>query len=158
MSTLQEEIDALQSEQAIEAAQFLCESLVVTNTDATAARAALGSIVEAPFEHLAAVEELARLVLRAAAEMPDYVPMVHNAIAGVGRKQVVLGGTEIVALSVVGLLALNLIVTKGKTEERREEIVETDAKTGKAVMRIKTNVKFGLGSSLAGVLTTFFGK
>lgn len=158
MTAVKDRIGALSTEQAIEAAQFLCDALVGPDAESDAARTAVGSIADAPYQNLQAVDELARLVLAAAADMPEYAPAVEKAIDAAGRKNVVLGGAEIVALSIVGLLALDLIVRKGVAEEKSSEIVEVDPKTGKKTVRTSKHVKYGLSNTLSGVLTKFFGK
>jgi hypothetical protein len=156
MQPLIARIEALPPEQLVEAAQLLSMAMVDESTDETAARAATAAIAAAPYAHVREVEELARLVLRAAAEDPQYAPLVQKALEGAGRKQVILGGAEIVALATIGLLALQTIISKGKTRERQEEIVETDPKTGKSVLRVKKDVQYGLGASITELLKGFF--
>lgn len=158
MATLKAEIEQLQPAHAIEAAQFLCAAIVPADADETAAHRAVDAIFKDPYKHMRDVEELARLVLISAAEFPEFQPEVRKAIDGVGQKQAVLGGAEIVALSVVGVLALQVILTKGKSAEESEEIIETDPATGKKVVIVKKKVKYGVGQAIASVLLGFFGK
>ena len=70
-----------------------------------------------PLTHINEIDHLARLLLINAAEQPQYADLVQAAIVNSGKKQLILGGTEIVALSVLGIAALKIIFNPMASEE-----------------------------------------
>jgi hypothetical protein len=154
MSTLSERIEKLNREQVIEAAQFLSRSLTEGQKAGEAENAALAQLKARPFKYLGEVEQLARIILLAAAANPEYEEEVEKALAGTGHKQIILGGMEIVALAGIGLVALHVIVTRGKSKENLEtEIISPD---GTKVKTSKTT-SYGISSSLGDILKNYFG-
>jgi len=75
-------------------------------------------ISDQPYQHLEEIEQMARLLLMEAATTGGYQGYVRSAVEGAGKKQVILGGMEIVALAAISLGALHVILSKGKTSER----------------------------------------
>jgi hypothetical protein len=149
-----EAIQALSREEVLEAAGYFAASLHISADKQGAEQQALHPLTQTPFAHIADLEQLARLTLIAAASDPQHEAAAKKAIGGVGAKQFILAGTEIVALAVVALAALQTIVSKGKTGEREDiEIVEEE---GKRTVKIRKSVKLGVSGGLAGVLSTFF--
>jgi len=144
-------IGALSREQAIEAASFVASELGVTAATNQNTAALLNDWTQNPYQHLHEADELARVLLLVAAADPDHEESVRRALDGVGRKQVVLAGGEIVALAALALGALQVCLSGGKTGEDIEETIEKSPDgTIKAVRIRKT--KWGISSSLGTLL------
>jgi hypothetical protein len=105
-------INGLSRDQAIEAARLVSRSLV-GDEPVDERHPALQAIRDHPHAHLPDLENLARLVLMSMASTIESAAEVERAIAGVGKKQLSLGGVEIVTLAALGVAALNIIVTGG---------------------------------------------
>src|SRR5215831_2651122 len=108
----------LPRETAIEAARFVAAEVAgdVSDEEVEQSGAWVG---EQPFSHVHDVEMLARVLLCVqAASGPDGAARVENAIAGSGRQNLVLGGVEIVALAGLGVIALQVILTRGKVVDK----------------------------------------
>lgn len=150
MATLVEQIEALSREQVFEAVGFLGQSLGVQVDAQDANAAALAQLTDKPYQHLGELEQLTRITLVAAALTPEWQSQVQAAVNGVGKKQFVLGGLEIVALSIVALGALHVLVTSGKTSEDTTLVIrEVD---GKTEVEIKQKVKYGISNVIAEAL------
>lgn len=148
---LMKNIDSLSREQAIEAASFVASSIGADNTTHTDAAALLVEWSDRPYQHLSEAEELARLLLSVSAATPDLEPIVREAIAGAGRKQVVLAGGEIVALAALALGALQAILSKGRTSEQVSETIEKGPDGKETVVRTR-NTTWGISSTLGELL------
>jgi hypothetical protein len=154
MNTLRERIEKLNREQAIEAAQFLSRSLTHGQSAGEAENAALTPIKAQPFKYLEEVEQLARIILLSAAATPECEKEVEKALAGTGQKQIILGGLEIVALAGIGLVALHVIITHGKSKEFvNTEIVSNDG----TKLKTSKTTEYGISSSLGDILKNYFG-
>ena len=95
-------------------------------------------------------------MLLTAAANPENEEVVRSAIAGAGRKQIILGGSEIIALATLGLLALNLLLTKGKSSER--QTIKIEEKDGKNTFMVENQVSYGISASLGQLLKSYFGR
>jgi hypothetical protein len=154
MNTLADQIEGLSRDQAIEAAQFLSRSLSRGQEVGEDEMAALAPLLAQPYEYVDEVEQLARVTLLAAAATPEYEANVRKAIAGTGRKQVILGGADIVALAGIGLLALDVIITRGKSEETvSSEFISQDG----TKVNISKTTRFGISGRLGNILKSYFG-
>jgi hypothetical protein len=153
MSDLATRIERLSREEALEAAQYVSRR-VAGGEAGEAERVALGPIVNAPLRDVPVVEELARLVLLSAAADPELRGTVESAIEGAGRKNLILGGPEIVALAGIGLLALNTLLARGRTSE--EESVEITEENGKRTIKIDRQVRYGVSGRLGEILSSYF--
>jgi hypothetical protein len=154
MNTLVERIEKLNREEAIEAAQFLSRSLTGGQGAGAAENSAVAPIKAQPFKYLEEVEQLARVILLAAAANPEYEKEVEKALAGSGHKQIVLGGMEIIALAGIGLAALHVVITRGKSKEQVDtEIVNADG----TKVKISKTTSYGISSRLGDVLKNYFG-
>lgn len=143
-------INGLTRDQAIEAAGFVSQSLAGDEPiDQNAP--ALKAIVAEPYSHLPDVEALARLILISAASTEQGAKEVDQAISGTGRKNLILGGMEIVALAALGVVALRIIVTGGRGRtERTLEVLEKD---GKPYVKMKeVEEPISITSDLAAIL------
>ena len=127
-------INGLTRDQAMEAAGFISQSLVGDEA-VDQNLPALQKIAAQPYSHLPDVECLARLILIGAASTEEGAEEVERAISGTGKKQVILGGMEIVALAALGVVALRIIVTRGRG--RSEKTFELLDKAGKPSVKIK---------------------
>jgi hypothetical protein len=111
-------------------------------------------VLQAPLEHLEDIEDLARVVLLVAATSdPEEVSV---ALDGAGRRQLVLGGVELVALATLGLGALQILVTKGRTREVTTETVREGAGGDREVVKT-TETTYGISSQLASLLRGVIG-
>jgi len=143
-------INNLTREQVFEAVGFLGDDINVDIKADDQEANALTPLNERPYEKIEDLEQFARITLVVAAMNPDYVDAVKDAIYGSGKKQFVLGGTEIVALSVIALGALHVIITKGKTSEKQTiEIGEND---GRVTVKIEKKVTYGISRELSQIL------
>lgn len=145
-----EAINKLERDQALEAARFLCQALVGDEV-ADENIPELQAIVERPFFHLPDVESLARLTLLSAASSPEGAEEVRRAIEGVGRKQFILGGGEIVALAAIAVVALNISLRGGRgrvvTQMKLTEV------RGKPCVEIKQiDEPISISTEVAGIL------
>src|SRR3954462_8952808 len=117
MSSLTDDINGLSREAALEAVGYLGKSLGVSSDLDPKENELLAPLTQQPYANIADIEQLARLTLLAAASDPTWEASVRKAVEGAGKKQFILGGTEIVAMSAIALYALQVIVSKGKTSE-----------------------------------------
>jgi hypothetical protein len=150
-----EQILALPRETAIEAARFISAEIAADASIEAAEKAGAWASAK-PFSHVDDVETLARVLLIAQALGGDAAAARASvAIAGTGRQNVVLGGMEIVALAGLGVIALQISLTRGKVSDTTMEL--TQDKGGKPILKIRvkeTPVK--LSDSLAAVLRPIF--
>ncbi|HSH77299.1 MAG TPA: hypothetical protein VLA19_02065 [Herpetosiphonaceae bacterium] len=154
-ATLIQQIQQLTREQALEAAGFLADAIPEEGRPDVAAQPEFQQIADQPYQHLEEVEQVARLLLLAAATTEEYRDDVQAAIAGTGQKQVILGGMEIVALATIALGALHVLITKGKTSE--EETTTFREENGQTVVEIKKKVEYGISGTLASMLKNLGG-
>jgi hypothetical protein len=111
-------------------------------------------VLRSPLEHLEDIEDLARVVLLIAATSdPEEVSL---ALDGAGRRQLVLGGVELVALATLGLGALQVLVTKGRTREVTTETVRDRPDGDREVVKT-TETTYGISSQLASLLRGVIG-
>ncbi|MDQ1638774.1 MAG: hypothetical protein QOF62_2113 [Pyrinomonadaceae bacterium] len=156
MSDLANSIEKLAREETLEAAQNLALQISQNASPGEPEEELLKPFIEKPYEHIQEIEQLARLVLLTAAADSENEEAVRSAIQGAGRKQLILGGAEIVALATLGLFALNLLVTKGKSSERHT--VKIDEQDGKTTFVIENEVSYGISPSLGQLLKSYFGR
>lgn len=149
-------IQQLSRDEAIEAARFLGRS-VVEDEPAPHRDTTLAPIAEEPYGHLPDVESLARLLLLVAASTPGGADEVERAIAGVGRKQLVLGGAEIVALAALAVVALRILVTGGRGRSaRRVKLYDTDGRPRVEIEEIDEPIS--ISADLAQILHPVLGR
>jgi hypothetical protein len=155
MSDLVKQIEELTREEALEAAQYLSAALGASAEKASAEQAALQPLTEQPYAHLEDIEGLARILLLSAAAVPEYEEAVRKAVEGAGGKQFILGGAEIVVLSSLALLALQTVLTKGKTSE--ETVMTITEEKGKTIVKVQKSVRYGVSEKLRDILKGYFG-
>jgi hypothetical protein len=110
-------------------------------------------LLREPADHPGDVEDLARVLLLVAVESDP--AEVALALDGAGRRQVVLGGAELVALAALGVGALHVLVSRGRTREVRTRQVREGADGEREVVEtIETTygISGQLGSLLRGIL------
>lgn len=156
MNELPNLIENLSREEALEAAQYLALRISEGQSPGVREESLLKPIIEKPYENIQEIEQLSRLVLLTAAANPENEEVVRSAIAGAGRKQIILGGSEIIALATLGLLALNLLLTKGKSSER--QTIKIEEKDGKNTFMVENQVSYGISASLGQLLKSYFGR
>jgi hypothetical protein len=156
MSDLVNSIEKLSREETLEAAQNLALQISPNASPNEREEELLKSFIEKPYENIQEIEQLARLVLLTAAADSENEEAVRSAIRGAGRKQLILGGAEIVVLATLALFALNLLVTKGKSSERRS--VKIEEEDGKTTFVIENEVSYGISPSLGQLLKSYFGR
>jgi hypothetical protein len=145
-----QQVQQLSRVQALEAAGFVADAITEESQPGISVESKLQSITDQPYQHIDEIEQIARLLLMQAATTEEYQGYVQSAVEGAGKKQIVLGGMEIVALAVISLGALHVVLSKGKTSAVTEtEIYEEN---GKKVAKIKEEVKYGISDTLASIL------
>jgi hypothetical protein len=154
MNDLIKQIDQLSREEALEAAGFVGKKLTDNRATGDAERAVLDPLTAQPYQHIVELEQLARLVLISGASMPEYEQVVRNAVEGAGKKQFILGGGEIVVISVIALAALHVMVSKGKESE--EQVITIEEKDGQTTTTIRKQVKYAVGIKLGSILKDYF--
>lgn len=114
METIIEKVQQLPAANAIEAAKTVASAIadepVITEDE-------FETEFGDPFEHIADMEEFARILLINAAERPKYRDLVDTAITNVGKKQLVLGGPELVMLVALGVAALRIMINPVSEEK-----------------------------------------
>lgn len=156
MNELVNKIQNLSREETFEAVGFVGEYVTIDTSGGEKEQKSLNQLLEQPYANIEELEQLARLALISAALTPEYEEITRKAIEGAGQKHFVLGGAEIVALSVIALVALHVIVTKGKTGET--EIMRLEEKDGEIVaVEIRKEVTYGINTKLGSVLSSYFG-
>ena len=156
MSDLTNLIEKLSREEALEAAHNL--ALQITQNASSSAREEELSkpFIDKPDENIQEIEQLARLILLTAVGDAKNAETVRSAIREACRKQVILDGTETVVLATLGLFTLNLLITREGSPERGRIKIKDD--TGRATFVIENQVSYGISSSLAKVLRSYFGR
>lgn len=138
------EIEALDDASVAEAAQLLSATLGADAPSDILDR----DFKDHPIEHRANIVDLSRLLLMAAATDPDTQPLVSESIAGTGRKNLVLGGTELVVIAGLAVNALQICLSKGRTS-KVEEITIEQREDGTSVASIRSKVTYGVSARLA---------
>jgi hypothetical protein len=156
MNGLVEEIGRLSRAEALEALGYLADALQVSDEPDLPRADLLGDWEEHPYEHLSEMEELARILLQCAALTPEIEGAARTAVAGVGRKQLVLGGLELVALAILALGVAQVLVSKGR---EREEVLEIEEEENGRKRRLTwRGTSFGISKELANVLRAAGGR
>jgi hypothetical protein len=139
MNKILEQIRLLSRDQAIEAAIFVSNTINEENKDEGAQEVA-DVVKEKPFEYLEDVENLSRLILVNAAEDDEYIELVRNAIENTGKKALILGGAEIVALAFAGVGALRIIMNPVK--KKTKKVKKADGSTEEITEEHDTDLGF----------------
>jgi hypothetical protein len=156
MNDIVSRIEQMSREEAFEAIGLIGAYIAPEASDESMAQQSLDQLLKQPYANIDELEQLARVTLIGAALTPEYEEVTRKAIEGAGQKNFILGGAEIVALSIVALAALHVIVTKGKASE--SETFAFEEKDGKLVaVSQKKEVKYGISSGLAAALKSVFG-
>jgi hypothetical protein len=143
----------LPRETILEAATFVAEGLA-PEADPESEATWLG---EHPFTHMDDVDALGRLVLIARAlDGPDGATEVETAVEGSGRKNLVLGGAEIVALAGLGVIALRILVTKGRLTDETIEMRQDPKTRNWSVVVKRIEKPITISNELAAVFQSFF--
>lgn len=156
MNDLFKQIEGLTREEALEAAQHIALKISEGQSAGDREKQFLKPFLDQPYANIEEIEQLSRLVLLTAATNEDYEEDVKSAIRGAGRKQLILGGGEIVAIATIGLVALHMLLTKGKSGE--EEVFEIEEKDGKTTISIKRKTTYGISGSLGAMIKGYFSK
>jgi hypothetical protein len=141
MSDLVQRIQDLDETTAIEAAQLFASALGVSR-DAQA---------QADLDDRTDVADLGRIVLTIAAGDPETSPLVEEALAGAGHKQIVLGGLELAILGGLALSALHICITKGASTKSRTTTVETKP-DGTQKITIDEKTTYGISARLGALI------
>ena len=120
-------IQGLTREETMEAALALGAELGGDAEPPSEARGFLDQVEQAPLRHIDEGEELARVLLIAAAGDEEYAPTVRRIWDEVGQKVFILGGLEIVALVGLAVTALHIVVSKGRTSQSKTTTYEFDS-------------------------------
>jgi hypothetical protein len=144
--TIENQIVALSESDALEAVGFLAEALNAEET-ATVESPVMGE----PLAHRTELLALAKIALSMAADDEEIAPLVEAALAGVGRKQLVLGGADIA----LALLSLAAVITAVGARGRRShhKVVEIERKPdGTEVCRINEKTIYQTPTGVGDVL------
>jgi hypothetical protein len=155
MNQLLEKIGKLSREELFEAAQFLSQEISSGRFPEEDETKALATISTLPFEHIDEYENMARILLMAAAMNPDLIANVENAIAGAGKKQLVLGRAEIALLGGLFLVGLQTVITKGASS-RSEIIKYEEDERGKKTITINKKTTYAISSVLETIFKAYF--
>lgn len=154
MNDLEKQINDLTREETLEAAQYLATKISGVHAPGERERELLQPFTDQPYANIEEIEQLARVLLLTAVNEDGYQDSVKVAIEGAGRKQLILGGAEIVALAGIGLIALHILMTKGKSAE--EEAITIEEKDGRTTVSIKRKTNYGISGSLGKLLKSYF--
>ncbi|WUJ69369.1 hypothetical protein OG809_30220 [Kribbella soli] len=143
MTDLVQRVQALDETTAIEAAQLLSSALGVSRD----------SVTQADLDDRTDVADLARILLVVAADDPETTPLVEEALAGAGHKQLVLGGAELLILAGLAVTALHICITKGATKKSKITSVEKKA-DGTEKITIQEETTFGVSARLGTLIKT----
>jgi hypothetical protein len=103
-----------------------------------------------PERHPDDLEDLAKVLLLITADIdPD---AVTSAIDGAGNKQLILGGGELITLAVLVIGGLQVIISRGKTSEHVEIVIERDSNGEEHLVRINRTTTFGVSNPVASLL------
>ena len=153
-TTLRERVEALSQEEAIEAALALAQEL---NSDADETPFAKNdfavAVAQAPYAHLPELADLARAVLATAGATQEWGEHVEEILDAVGRKAFIFGTAELITLSVAGVLALSLILGRGKSEEKEKMSVDE-----KGTFTYERKTVYATGPGLAKALAKILGR
>lgn len=147
MNDLHAHIQRLDRPTAYEAAQLLAAELGADPDDKPIDHEVLAD----PMTHQDDLEELAKVLLLAAADLDE--DAVASAIDGAGHKQFVLAGTELIGLSIIIVSGIQVIMARGKTSEHVETVVvERDSSGQEQMTTTRRTTHYGISSRVAGVL------
>ena len=123
-------IEGASRDEVLEAGRFFADQLAGDSADLKAAKDFAQGVARNPFAQVPALEQLSRALLAAGAQDPKLAVDVEDALDGATRKHFVLGGTEIVALAALAVIALRVIVTRGvgETKSNRRITVHPDGR------------------------------
>jgi len=152
-TTLATRISDLSREEAFEAVLALDDLLPADAPLDEPARELLAQVEGSPYGLLADVDDLARIMLSAAALTPEWRPAVEEVLDSVGHKAFVFGGTEIIAVGALVITGLSLVLSKGKAKERVKLELDEDGK-----LRYESEVVYASGSGLVRALAEFLGR
>jgi len=156
MSDLTNSIEKLSREEALEAAQNLALQVTQNASPSEREEELPKPFIDKPYENVQEIEQLARLILLTAAGDAENAETVRSAIQEACRKQVILEGVETVVLATLGLFALNLLITKGKSPGRRTMKIEEE--DGQTKFVIENQISYGISPTLGEVLRVYFGR
>lgn len=149
-NSLIDRIEDLDEATLLEAAQLLAASLPSESRQTETEHVKVDSpIVQHPLEHQQDLLDLSRLLLTAASY--EYPELVDEAVAGAGRKQLILGPEELVVLAGLLVVALWIVVTKGKSAEKIKIQTET-TNDGSKKVTINRETKYGVSPELIQLL------
>lgn len=154
MNELQQRIEKLTREEVFEAAQFIAQEISEGRLPEEREDEVLKEITEKPFENIDEFENMARILLSVAAETPDLQDKVEQAIAGIGKKQLILGGAEIIMLAGLFLVGLHIVISRGVSSV--SEKTEYEEKNGKSYVRINKKTTYGISSVLGNIFKSYF--
>ena len=153
MNELQQRIEKLTQEDVFEAAQFFAQEISEGKLSGQCEDEVLKEITKKPFENIDEFEDMAKILLSVAAETPNLQNEVEQAIAGVGKKQFILGGTEIIMLSGLILVGLHILISRGVSSV--SESIEYEEKDGKIFVRINKKTTYGISSVLGNIFKSY---
>lgn len=145
-------IESLSREEAMEAGLALGQELDPNQEADRAGQAFIDAVQAAPLKHIEQTEELARLVLVAAAADPRTADIVRDILDNVGSRAFILGGAEIVALAALAVAALHVVMSRGRQDESRTTTYKFDDQGRVTEMVVEETTTYGISADLGGVV------
>jgi hypothetical protein len=152
--TITKKIESLTREQALEAASLL-NHLIVEDNASSFSSENLNKLLENPYQNVAKIEELCKVILICAYYTPEYKEDTELILDSVGKKNFILGGTEIVAISTIAVAALHIILTRGK--KSHEETMVVDTENGKVQSKTVKTEYYSFSDQIGSVIKDVFG-
>lgn len=141
-----QKIKSLKREEAFEALSLLNHQLTDGLSNEVKS-SNLSALLNNPYENVEKVEELCKIILICAYLNEEHKDIVTTILESIGQRNFILGGQEIIAIAVLGLLALKLICTGGKKSFKEEIIVDTEKRIIKSK---KTEIEYSTFSEEIG--------
>lgn len=145
-------IQALTREEAMEAALTLAKELDTGEEPHGEASRFVQAVKTAPLQHIEETEELARIILVAAAADEDLAPTVRETLDAIGTKAFIFGGLEIVALAALAVAALHVVISKGRSREKTELKLEFNEEGKVTKMVVRKDVGYDISADLGGIV------
>jgi len=151
-------IQALTREEAMEAALALAEEVDTGEKPQGEGGRFVAAVEAAPLQHIEETEELARILLVAAAADEDLAATVREILDAVGNKAFILGGLEIVALAALAVAGLHVVISKGRSRKSKETTYEYGPNGEVTKMVVREEIRYDISANLGGIVAGAAGK
>lgn len=145
-------INALTREEAMEAALALGDELNTDEELQGEVRRFVEEVEQAPLQYIEETEELARILLVAAADDNELAPTVRKILDAVGEKAFIFGGLEIIALAELVVAGLQIVISKGQTRNTNTTTFKFNPDGTIAEMVVREEQQFGISPGIGHLL------